>query len=155
MMNPVFKKLNYKDQSQILVINTPESFRSNMENMTGLTQFVEDLADVQQIEFMMAFVTRQAEINKLVPHIAPKLKGDALVWFCYPKGSSKKYKCDFNRDTGWQILGVYDLEPVRMVAIDADWSALRFRKVQFIKKITRKASFALTKEAKKRTTNKD
>jgi len=42
-----------------------------------------------------------------------------------------------------------------VVAIDKDWSVLRFRKVEFIKKITRRSSMALTKEAKKRTTNTD
>jgi hypothetical protein len=41
-----------------------------------------------------------------------------------------------------------------MVAIDEDWSALRFRKVEFIKTITRRESYALTTEAKKRTTQK-
>jgi hypothetical protein len=41
-----------------------------------------------------------------------------------------------------------------MVAIDEDWSALRFRDVAFVKKITRRESFALTEEAKNRTTQK-
>jgi hypothetical protein len=41
-----------------------------------------------------------------------------------------------------------------MVAIDEDWSALRFRKVAFVKTITRRESYALTKEAKARTTQK-
>jgi hypothetical protein len=40
------------------------------------------------------------------------------------------------------------------VAIDEDWSALRFRRVNHIKNITRKESFALTKEAKERTSQK-
>ena len=52
------------------------------------------------------------------------------------------------------MVGQYNLEPVRLVAIDEDWSALRFRKVEYIKKITRKESYALTAEAKNRTTQK-
>lgn len=63
--------------------------------------------------------------------------------------TSKNYKCDFNRDSGWTSLGKYNLEPVRQVAIDDDFSALRFRKVEFIKTITRRDCFAITKEAKK------
>ncbi|MDN3689354.1 hypothetical protein [Cyclobacterium jeungdonense] len=77
-----------------------------------------------------------------------------VIWICYPKASSKQYKCDFNRDTGFGILGDYGLEAVRQVAIDEDWSALRFRKVEYIKNITRRESFALTKEAKRRTNKK-
>jgi hypothetical protein len=94
------------------------------------------------------------EIDSFIKEAVNKLKGDAVLWFCYPKMSSKKYKCDFNRDTGWDVVAQYNFEPVRMVAIDEDWSALRFRKVEFIKTITRRESHALTTEAKKRTTQK-
>jgi hypothetical protein len=62
--------------------------------------------------------------------------------------------CDFNRDTGWQPLGKYDLEPVRQVAIDEDWSALRFRNVNNIKKMTRNSAMTLSKEGKNRTLKK-
>jgi hypothetical protein len=73
-------------------------------------------------------------------------EGDAILWFCYPKGTSKKYTCDFNRDTGWASLGQLGWEPVRQVAIDDDWSALRFRNPDFIKTMTR--SFAMTEKGK-------
>jgi hypothetical protein len=76
--------------------------------------------------------------------IIPKMEGDAILWMCYPKGSSKKYSCDFNRDNGWEMMGEYDLESVRMVAIDEDWSALRFRKMEFIKTFNRNEKMALS-----------
>ena len=43
-------------------------------------------------------------------------------------------------------VGAHGFEPVRMVAIDEDWSALRFRRVEHIKTMTR--SFALTEAGK-------
>ncbi|MEL6867498.1 MAG: hypothetical protein AAFP19_23940 [Bacteroidota bacterium] len=153
-MDAIFKKLNFKEQSPILVIHAPESFSPNMQAMAGLTTFVFDLGDLEKITFAIAFVTKQEEINKLVPQIIPKLEGDAILWFCYPKGSSKKYTCDFNRDTGWQIMGEHDMEGVRMVAIDQDWSAIRFRNIQYIKNFTRRKSMALSKKGKSRTTKK-
>ncbi|MEL6635310.1 MAG: hypothetical protein AAFW73_19430 [Bacteroidota bacterium] len=69
----------------------------------------------------------------------------------YPKGSSKNYTCDFNRDTGWQVLGNLGWEGVRMVAIDTDWSALRFRRVEYIKKMTRRKRMAMSKGGKDKT----
>ena len=54
------------------------------------------------------------------------------MWFAYPKGSSKKYKSQINRDSGWEVFGREGFEPVRMVAIDEDWSAVRFRRLQFV-----------------------
>ncbi len=70
--------------------------------------------------------------------------GDAVVWFAYPKQSSKNYRSEIDRDHGWKVLGRAGFEPVRMVAIDADWSAVRFRRVENIKTMTRPASVALS-----------
>src|SRR5713101_8045074 len=62
----LFTKMNLKDQSEIVVLNAPQSFETELEK----------------------------KINKLA-------QGDAVVWFAYPKGTSKRYKCEINRDTGW------------------------------------------------------
>jgi hypothetical protein len=73
-----------------------------------------------------------------------------VVWVAYPKGSSKKYTCEFNRDSGWSSMGAQGLEPVRMVAIDEDWSALRFRRVDYIKTMKRGAAHAISAKGKAR-----
>ena len=78
-------------------------------------------ADVKSFDFSLAFVTRQKEVDDLAKVVAKKAKGDA------------------------------GFEPVRMVAIDDDWTAMRVRRVEFIKNLTRPESFALSKEGKKRT----
>ncbi|WP_254562469.1 hypothetical protein [Dyadobacter diqingensis] len=147
-MDAVFKKLNLKNQKAVVVVNGPDSFQVNLDSIRDETTVIDTLEGLSDIEFILLFVTRQSEIDHLIPTIAPLLKGDALLWMCYPKGTSKKYKCDFNRDTGWQIMGNYDLEPVRMVAIDEDWSALRFKKVEFIKTMTRTSEHALSEKGK-------
>jgi hypothetical protein len=149
-MDAVFKKLNYKGQPVVVCLNAPASFEPNLGSIAGEAQVVTDLVAVAEIEFMIAFVTRQEEIDGLVPRVAPRLKGDAVLWFCYPKGTSKRYTCNFNRDTGWQVLGPYGLEGVRQVAIDEDWTAMRFRKVDYIKTMTRKFS-ALSEGGKAKT----
>ena len=153
-MTPLLKKLNFKGQEQLLVLNSPGSFFGEIKEMKSVATVVTDLEEIQCIEFLIAFVTNKKEIENLVRSIDRKLIGDVILWICYPKASSKKYSCDFNRDTGFEILGEFDFEGVRQVAIDEDWSAMRFRKVHYIKNITRKESFELTKEAKERTSQK-
>ncbi len=153
-MTTLFKKLNYKEQAQIVVLNKPNSFTEEIVEMKKVTSVITSLNKVKEIEFVLLFVTTLKEIENNFKTLFPICKGDTIIWLCYPKGTSKKYKCDFNRDTGWQALAKYEVEPVRMVAIDEDWSALRFRKVAFIKTITRRESHALTKTAKERTTQK-
>lgn len=153
-MTTLFKKLNFKEHASIVAINSPKTFDTELEQMSKIAIIEKDLNTITETEFIICFVTTQNEIDTFITAIYPKLKGDTIIWLCYPKMTSKNYKCDFNRDTGWTSLGQYNLEPVRQVAIDDDFSALRFRKVEFIKKITRRENFALTAEAKKRTTQK-
>lgn len=147
-MDAVFKKLNFKMQSPVVILNAPDSFISNIDSIREEAGIVTELDQVIHTEFCMAFVTKQAEIDALIPSLAPLLKGDAILWMCYPKGTSKQYKCDFNRDTGWTIMGQFDMEPVRMVAIDEDWSALRFKKVDYIKTMKRNTEGALSEKGK-------
>lgn len=153
-MTPLFKKLNYKEHKEIIVLDSPQSFLDGLSEMKPYAKVVTDLAEAGEVDFAICFVMTQGEIDRFMSRINAKLIGDAVIWLCYPKASSKKYRCDFNRDTGFGILGSYGMEPVRQVAIDEDWSALRFRKVDYIKTMTRRESFALTKEGKQRTTQK-
>ncbi len=147
-MDATFKKMNFKGGKVTVIINTPQSFEPNIEAMSGLTTFVRDLSLTSSADFILIFCTQQSEIDAIAEEANQKLTEDGLLWFAYPKGTSKNYKCDFNRDTGWAILGKLGFEGVRAVAIDEDWSALRFRKVEFVKKMTR--SFAMTQEGKKK-----
>ena len=131
-MATVFEKLNWKDQKEIIVLNAPESLQPELAQLSSTT-ILRDLFPLKEVPFTLAFVTRKAEVDKLAPQIANRAKGDAIVWFAYPKGSSKQYKCDFNRDTGWDALTGLGFETVRAIAIDEDWTALRFRRSEFVK----------------------
>lgn len=137
-MDPIFKKLNYKDQARVFVLNAPPTFEANIANMSGLTDVRRAVTPEDTVTFAIGFATKQAEVDALADWVGPRLEGDAIFWIAYPKGSSKRYTCDFNRDQGWNALGRYGLEPVRQVAIDEDWSTLRFRNVAYIKTLTRK-----------------
>jgi len=132
-MTDVFKKLNLKDEQEIVVLNAPDSFRPELSALAGV-RVVDDLARVKEVRFALAFVIRQAEVDAISRALAPKARGDALIWFAYPKGTSKKYHCEFNRDNGWGVIRELGWQGVRMVAIDGDWSALRFRRTEYIQK---------------------
>ncbi|MCU0442045.1 MAG: hypothetical protein MUE96_06580 [Bacteroidia bacterium] len=147
-MTPLFKKLNFKNQNDITVLNNPPSFEVELTLMKKECPVFVEINPKASGDFMMAFATTQLQVDELAELITPKLTENGVLWFCYPKASSKKYKCDFNRDTGWAILGKLGFEPVRQVAIDEDWSALRFKRAEQIQKMTR--SFAMTAEGKRK-----
>ena len=132
-MASIFEKLNLKDRQEMVVLNAPASFEAELARLPVMT-INHSLASVAETEFLLAFVTKQSEVDALAAKVAKRAKGDAVVWFAYPKGTSKKYKCDFNRDTGWDALKAAGFDTVRAVAIDEDWTGLRFRRVEFIKR---------------------
>lgn len=131
-MPSIFDKLNFKQQPEILVVNAPSSFEPELAALPGVT-VLRDAALAKTIHFALVFASKQAEVDALSAVLARKAEGDALICFAYPKGTSKRYSCDFNRDTGWAKLRAAGFDTVRQVAIDEDWSALRFRRVEFIK----------------------
>jgi len=131
-MATIFEKLQLKDQRDILVLDAPASFVPELARLKGIN-IHRRLSSVSESPFSLAFVTRKKEVDALAGPIAERAKGDAIVWFAYRKGTSKKYQCDFNRDNGWDRLKALGFETVRAVSIDEDWSALRFRRVEHIK----------------------
>lgn len=137
-MPSVFEKLNLKAQDEILVINAPPSFEPELAALAGVT-VLRDPEEARAVQFALAFATQQADVDRLSRLLVARAEGDALLWFAYPKGTSRKYQCEFNRDTGWQVLREAGFDTVRQVAIDDDWSALRFRRVEYIKSSTKPA----------------
>lgn len=131
-MPNVFDKMNLKDQAEIVVLNAPATFEPELAALKSV-HILRDAAKAKKIQFGIAFAVTRAELDHASQDFAAKADGDALLWFAYPKGSSKRYQCEFNRDSGWDVMRDAGFDSVRMVAIDEDWSALRFRRVEFIK----------------------
>ena len=145
----IFSKLQYKGQPELLVWQAPEAFRPHLHELAE-ARVLEALPEAGSLAFALVFVTQQAEVAQLAPALDRLLPGDALLWMAYPKQSSRRWQTDLIRDRGWTALGQHGWEPVRQVAIDADWSALRFRRIAYIKRFTRPASAALSEEGQRR-----
>jgi hypothetical protein len=128
----IFQKLNLKTQRDIAVFNVPASFEPELARLDGI-KIVRNPKSIAAVQFVLAFVVQQNELDRLSKILADGSEGDAVLWFAYPKGTSKRYVCEFNRDNGWQVIRKAGFESVRQVAIDEDWSALRFRRLQYVK----------------------
>jgi hypothetical protein len=136
---PLFKKLNLGTHDEIVVFNAPDSFESELKQLKGV-KIVRDPSKPKAIQFGLAFAMTQAQLDRASKLLATGSEGDAVLWFAYPKGTSKRYVCEFNRDAGWGVIRAAGFESVRMVAIDEDWSALRFRRLEYVKSASGSAS---------------
>jgi hypothetical protein len=148
-MKTVFQKLQLKYQNPILILNHPETFNKQISMLDDIKIDVEIKST--NYDFILVFVVEELQVEKSIKDLISVLKEDATLWFAYPKKSSKKYKATIFRDEGWKSLGNLGYEGVSLIAIDEDWSALRFRKINLIKSFKRNPKMALSKEGKNRT----
>lgn len=148
-MTPLFKKLNLKDQREVLILDPPAEVEPEVAALEGVSVY-RTLDRMGPISFALFFVTTRRRIEELAARLEGRLADDPVIWFAYPKSSSKRYRPDFNRDSGWEALGALGLEPVRQVSIDDDWSALRFRRAEHIRTMKRDPRGAISEAGRKR-----
>ena len=130
-MTPLFAKLNLGAAKEIVVLNAPASFEAELQQLDGVRIAREA---VGPIGFGLAFAVTGAERDAASAALTTGARGDATLWLAYPKGSSKRYAAEFNRDSGWDVMDRAGFDTVRLVALDADWSALRFRRKALIRR---------------------
>lgn len=147
-MNDLIKKLNYKAHKSVGIFEAPAEFATHIMHFKQLGKVYQKPSEAITLDFVLVFVQSEEAIDKFCRELAPKLSDDAPFWFVYPKKTSKKYKAAIHRDHGWATLGELGFEGVRMVAVDDDWSALRFRKVEKIKNLSRDPSWRLSGKGK-------
>ena len=127
-MTETFKKLNFKFQTPILIVSAPDTFVAEIAAMQTVTEIHPKPAKGTLYSFALAFGATKADIEKAARAIVGILEEDAVLWFAYPKLTSKKYRSDLSREIMWEVLAPHGVRPVRQIAVDDDWSALRFRK---------------------------
>ena len=86
----------------------------------------ENAADTPEAaDVVVAFVRSKAELATVAVPAIEAARAGRLAWIAYPKAG--KLGTDLNRDTLSAALTGEGVQPVRQVAIDEVWSALRFR----------------------------
>jgi hypothetical protein len=132
-MKDLLDKLNYKGQERIAVINAEESFIISLSGDLKNVMIDKEIDPRYPYDFIILFVKSVSEVQSLTPNALHNLLADGVLWFCYPKKTSKKYSSDIDRDHGWKALNDSGLFGIRVASIDEDWSALRFRNAKYIK----------------------
>lgn len=153
MDNKLLKKLNLKHPVHACVLDAPASFSPHLNDLQAIVKVDTQAVASAKYDFVLCFAQNAKQLEAHFTQVKAQLEDDVVLWMAYPKKSSKNYTSDIHRDSDvWQILGDADYEGVRQVAIDEDWSALRFRDVRYIKKMVRDPKRSMSKAGKKRTT---
>ncbi len=109
------KKLQLKPGVSIRVVNAPGDL-------------LLELPVQPQSRNILLFAANRAELAKHAPKLLAKATDTDLMWIAYPKKTGA-IKTDIDRDHGWEPVSEAGWEGVRLVAVDATWSAMRFRPI--------------------------
>ncbi|HZF74694.1 MAG TPA: hypothetical protein VE033_02520 [Acetobacteraceae bacterium] len=87
-------------------------------------------------DLILAFATDRAALRAVAPRALNLYGIGGRLWIAYPKKGGS-IRSDLDRDHGWEPVTSEGLLPVTQVALDATWSALRFRFREEIPKVMR------------------
>lgn len=84
---------------------------------------------VPAMPFVLVFVDHFDQIESRVSEVIGDLVGDdPRLWFGYRTDSAPDNATEINAQGSWPALTAGGYQPVRQVAVDEKWSALRFRR---------------------------
>ena len=117
-MVDLLKKLNYKGQQRIAVVNADDRFLEYLASELKGVQIDRTIDQRFPYEFMIMFVRLFYEVELLAPKALHNLTSDGVLWFGYPKKTSKKVSSDIDRDHGWEVLIDRGFDKVRLISLD-------------------------------------
>jgi hypothetical protein len=121
-------KLQIRPGSRLLLLGAPAGYRERIDPLPDGGTIDEAPAPDAAYDAIHLFCRDSTALAALAPvAIAAYRRGEILL-ASYPKGGAKA-GTDLNRDAGWEPLTAAGFRPVRQVAIDEAWSAVRWRLV--------------------------
>jgi hypothetical protein len=119
---PVAERLQVKGDRRLAVIGAS----AQLEKTVGASKVRADLANA---DVVLLFAADRAGLDAKLPGVVKKMRDTAILWVAYPKVSSS-IAADLSRDVIHALAPKHDLDTVSQIAIDADWSALRLKRVK-------------------------
>lgn len=110
-------KLQIKPGHTVVVLSPPDDVELGLEQAAAASS---------SADAVLVFVRTVADLDTdEVAQVLDAARQDRLAWVAYPKGG--RLGTDLNRDSLAALLTARGVRPVRQIALDETWSALRFR----------------------------
>lgn len=107
------KKLQVAPEQKVRLVNAPTGFE------------LDATTTARGGDAVLVFVRNREELRVHQEVVVEHALQDLLTWVAYPKAG--QLDTDLNRDVLWELLEGTGIRPVRQVALDDTWSAMRFR----------------------------
>jgi hypothetical protein len=86
-------------------------------------------SDIAEADVILLFAADRGHLDSTLPNTLEKAPKDAIIWIAYPKLTSK-LAGDLSRNLIHALAAESGLDTVSQIAIDADWSAMRVKRMR-------------------------
>lgn len=118
---PVAERLQVRNDRRLAVLGASCG-------LDGAVGAVDARTELPTADVVLLVVCDHAGLTATLPTTLAQIREGAILWLAYPKLSSS-LASDLSRDTIRSIVPHYGHDTVSQIAIDADWSALRLKRV--------------------------
>lgn len=127
------KKLRLTPGLHAVVLNAPDGYVDALK--PGPASLETELRPQATYDAVQLFVHDEDELRRLGPAAMRSVKPAGMLWITYPKGGKTRAATDLPATPWWtqrDVLGDITSErgykPVAFVAVDDNWTALRFKR---------------------------
>lgn len=119
---PLARKLGLKPATRVLELNAPAHFRALLPDAPADLVW---LVRAGPFDCGIAFAASSAALRAIFAKLEPKLAQDGMIWIAWPKKAAG-VKTDLDENLVRDIGLATGLVDVKVCAIDATWSGLKF-----------------------------
>jgi hypothetical protein len=122
--SPLAKKLQIKPENNVLILNSPGEVHAVLGPLPDGVLIA--TAARGEFDVVLLFAHHGKDLERYGTKAIKAVRQGGMLWIAYPKKSAK-VDTDLTRDVGWSVIEGAGFVGVAVVAIDAKWSAVRFR----------------------------
>lgn len=120
---PLAKKLGIKARFKVYLLQAPSYYNQLFSDWPEEVETIQHPKE-GTVDFIHVFCRTDTDLELTAKQI-PYLKKSGMLWVSWPKGTSKM-ETTLNRDLIRNYVLNAGLVDVKVAAIDADWSGLKF-----------------------------
>ncbi len=121
---PLIEKLGIKTGYKMLILNNPENYLTLLDKLPERLVISYELPGTSQ-DFIHFFTAQRQELEQLFPVLKQALAPGGMLWISWPKAAAKM-RSDLTENIVREIGLANGLVDVKVCAIDATWSGLKF-----------------------------
>ena len=119
----VAQKLFIRENDTVLLLGAPKGYKKSLGELPKGARLIAKPSE--PVDFIQIFAVTKAEMTQLFRKAKPLLKNGGRLWATYPKAG--QMDTDLKREVMWECGQTVGMEAVSQIAINAVWSALRFK----------------------------